>query len=528
MVESKPDTSPTLPHGPCTGGRRDRIPSSRMLILVSALPALTGILLALTITTRSSPGVTPDSVAYLSAARGLLDGEGFRTPDGGPYVAFPPLFPTLIAAASLGVFDLVNTATVLVAASFGITVLATGWTTGRITGSSIAAVLAALAVLISTPVLDAALHIWSELPFMAFSMLCLSSLALPNARSPRQTTATATIAAALATLTRYVGVTLTLTQLLTILARRGVTTTARVREAAVALLGLIPLLLWLFRNQLVSGTPAGVRYPAAASFDENARAAIESLLSWLVPIDASMRFRALLVLLFAAVLLAPLLPAIREQSRSRRLLWTCVPFAGFCSLYLLYLTLVASITALDPIDSRLIAPLLPPATVLMMALGYAAAASSGRWRKGGRIVALVLLCLWLAASARDAIQLIRRATSDGIGGYAAQTWQRSETLAALRAQPLPGDVYSNDPFAIAYHTERQAQLSPRRHPYRSPGTTVDDIADLRAALASGEEVYLVWFDAVPRDFLLSPTELAMILELQPIARFDDGVVYRLR
>jgi hypothetical protein len=89
-------------------------------------------------------------------------------------------------------------------------------------------------------------------------------------------------------------------------------------------------------------------------------------------------------------------------------------------------------------------------------------------------------------------------------------------------------LYSNDPFAITYHTDREARLSPRRHPYRSPHATVDDIADLHAVLASGEEAYLVWFDAVPRDFLLNPTELAMILELQPVARFDDGAVYRLR
>jgi hypothetical protein len=223
-----------------------------------------------------------------------------------------------------------------------------------------------------------------------------------------------------------------------------------------------------------------------------------------------------------------LLPAMRGISHPRRLLWACVPFAGFCSLYLLYLILAASLTALDPIDSRLIAPLLPPAIVLVVALGYDAATSSGRWRTAGRIVALALLCLWLAASARDSIQLIRRATSDGIDGYADSAWLRSETLAYLRAQPPPGEIYSNDPFAITYRTGREARLSPRRHPYRSPNATVDDIADLRDALASGDGVYLVWFDTVPRDFLLNPTELAMILELQPVDRFDDGTVYRLR
>lgn len=528
MVKSTPDASETVRRTAHSGAGGARILSSRTLLLASALPALAGMLLVLTITARSGPGVTPDSVAYLSAARSLLDGEGFRAPDGEPYVSFPPLFPALIAAASLGVFDLTAAATALVAVSFGVTILVTGWTAGRTTGSSIAALIAALAVLLSTPVLDAALHIWSELPFMAFTMLCLGALALPNTRSPGRSSATATIAAALATLTRYIGVTLTLTHVLTVLTRPGTAKVARLRGAAMALLGLIPLLLWLVRNQLVSGTPTGERYPAVVSFDENARAAIESLLGWLVPIDAPMRFRALLVLLLVVALLAILLPSIRDASRARRLLWTCLPFAGFCTLYLIYLILAASITALDPIDNRLIAPLLPAAIVLTITLIAVAATSSERWRTAGQIGALALLCLWLVASAPNTVRLVQRATSDGIAGYADSTWQRSQTLAYLQAQLPSAVIYSNDPFAITYHTDRQARLSPRTHPYRSPNATVDDITDLRAALASGDDVYLVWFDAVPRDFLLSPAELAMILEVEPVARFDDGAVYRLR
>ncbi|MGD9895351.1 MAG: hypothetical protein AB7R89_05000 [Dehalococcoidia bacterium] len=530
MVEPAPDAAKTRRQVNCAGDGSDHAPASPTLFIASSLPALFGVLLVLTITARHGPGVTPDSVSYLSAARSLLAGEGFRGPDGEAYVAFPPLFPALIATTSLGMFDPVDAATALVAVSFGVTILATGWLAGRITGSAPAAVAAALAVLLSTPVLDAALHIWSELLFMAFSALGLGALAIETTRpTTRRTMATATITAALASLTRYVGVTLTLTQILTASARPGATAVSRLRAAGVALIGLIPLLLWLIRNWLVSGTPAGERYPAATSFAENARAAIEALLIWLVPLNAPMRFHALLLLLAVALVLAVVAPpAIHGRSHNRRLLWACMPLVAFCSLYLLYLVLAASVTALDPIDDRLIAPLLPPAIVLVFALGHGAVSLHGPWQRTGQIVALVLLCLWLTVSAGDTIRLVRRAASDGVAGYADATWQRSETLAALRTQPPSGMLYSNDPFAIAYHTEREARLSPRRHPYRSPGTAVDDIPSLQAALASGDEVFLVWFDGVPRDFLFSPGELAMILELQPVARFDDGAVYRLR
>ncbi|MGH2588413.1 MAG: hypothetical protein ACRDJE_26125, partial [Dehalococcoidia bacterium] len=260
-------------------------------------------------------------------------------------------------------------------------------------------------------------------------------------------------------------------------------------------------------------------------------AAAETVLRWLAPIDAPMRVRGLLVALVVGVSGWILVVGLRRErgEATRRIARACLPYAVYCALYVLYLAGSASLTALDPIDDRLIAPLLPAIVVLALAcLHTAGSLLTTRHVAIGSVLPVVLALLWLAASAMQTIQHVRRVDADGIGGYASPVWRDSETLAFLRTELPQGVVYSNDPFAIWYQTSREARLSPRRHAYQSPQTATDDIPALREALESGEDVYLVWFDTVPRDFLLSLAGLNAILELEPIARIVDGAVYRVR
>src|SRR5262245_63939659 len=62
------------------------------------LPSLAGVVLVLVMGARAGPGVTPDSVTYLSTAESLRADGSFRRYDGAPYVEFPPLYPLVLAA----------------------------------------------------------------------------------------------------------------------------------------------------------------------------------------------------------------------------------------------------------------------------------------------------------------------------------------------------------------------------------------------------------------------------------------------
>jgi RNA 3'-terminal phosphate cyclase len=53
---------------------------------------------ALLLATRAGPGLSPDSVTYVSAARNLTDGHGYSGFTGSALTVFPPAYPALLAA----------------------------------------------------------------------------------------------------------------------------------------------------------------------------------------------------------------------------------------------------------------------------------------------------------------------------------------------------------------------------------------------------------------------------------------------
>jgi len=200
----------------------------------------------------------------------------------------------------------------------------------------------------------------------------------------------------------------------------------------------------------------------------------------------------------------------------------------YCALYVGYLVAASSLTALDPIDERLISPLVP-ALVVLVFVGLGVLAVRARHKRRTWVVWLVFAAgaLWVAMLAHDSSDLVRRLDGNGVGGYEAARWQESRLLILLRRQGPSGVLVSNDPYAIRYWTGREARLSPRRHPYRSPASRVDDLGDMRRSLTRGDELYLVWFDGVPRDFLLGLDELVSALRLEPLLQTADGAVYRI-
>ncbi len=99
---------------------------NRFTLLLTAL-ALLGMALILARQVNYGVGIGWDSIYYISVARHLLEGEGFvELTNKELYVAWPPLYPMLLAAASLFVFDPLDVAGPLNAAIFGLTIAVAG------------------------------------------------------------------------------------------------------------------------------------------------------------------------------------------------------------------------------------------------------------------------------------------------------------------------------------------------------------------------------------------------------------------
>src|SRR5207249_11569552 len=110
------------------------------------------------------------------------------------------------------------------------------------------------------------------------------------------------------------------------------------------------------------------------------------------------------------------------------------PAALFAAIYFAWLVASCSVTLLDEIDDRLLCPLYVPIVFILL----------GQNRLVLRLaMPLLLLILPILSTTKD----VRAATAHGAGGYASDAWMRSGLVRYLRAHPISGEVYTNEPAA---------------------------------------------------------------------------------
>ena len=141
----------------------DRRPD-RFTLLLAALAVL-GAVLILARQVTYGVGLTSDWASYLSVARSLLAGEGFVQIYGWPYLHWPPLYPMLLAAASLFAFDPYDVAGPLNAVVFGLTLFVAGQYLRRHVQHPFLVLWACLALMLAIPLTRVASHAISEAPY---------------------------------------------------------------------------------------------------------------------------------------------------------------------------------------------------------------------------------------------------------------------------------------------------------------------------------------------------------------------------
>jgi len=499
-----------------------------------ALVALCGVAVVL-FATSVGVGVTPDSVAYIAAARGLLQGLGLATPrpegHASPFVFYAPLFPALLAAiGSAGVDPLIG-ARWLNAALFAANILLAASIIAADSGSIVAALCGAALLLISLPLLSAHAMAWSEPSFILLSLLALYWLSRYASAAPRRSAAAAGVAVGLAILSRYAGVFLIGVGLIVILAadrpRR-----ARIVDGGVfaAISGLLAG-LWLARNWLVARTLTDHRpalHPIALPQLQRGADAITGWW-WLgaSPLRVGLAIAAAALGALVAQSLAPALqsdqPAGRRLSTGARSAPVARTAIIFIAAYALFLPIsISFVDAATPLDDRILAPALAWALIG----GASAAAHRPRLRP-----LLAALAIWFAAAQMlHAVPWIVDAHRGG-QGYATPDWQQSPTLARVRALPPQTRIFSNGDDAIYLLTGRLAERLPEQtHPSTAGASDLyaAELDRLRRRIAESPSVVVYLSRIDWRAYLISAAALQREVELQPLAVESDGVIYSAR
>ncbi len=486
-----------------------------------------------------------DAAYFIAFARSLLGGEGLLNFEGFPDTLWPPLYPLLLAAASLGTFDPVAVAGPLNAVVFGLTVFVVGrYLRQRLESRSLAA-WGCLATALAPPLTRWSAWAHSETLFVLLAVLALIQADRFLDGGRLRSLVWAAAFSALAWQTRYVGgaVPAIVGLLLLLHPGMGASFSMARRAGHVAVYSSVaatPTALWFLRNFLVTGEltrhgpPPG--YPVSMMLGD----VLDILWSW--------------ALANGTAVLAPLV-CVLVAARWKRLSvagWSPVwVFGGFALAYLVLFVLAASLVVRilhGEVPRRYLVPLYVPLLVagafaldrvlvhererpLLGSVGNLSVVRAAMPGKGGSVLAAIVAVVLSLGVANQAITNVSRIAKASRGelelGFNEPRWTGSETLRHVRENlsAKRERTYTNAPEPLSLHVNRNREYAPccRRLRLR-----VDRLGRQLAEIP--DDAHVVWFRATWNADLFDygEAELRSLPVLEPVAELADGVVFRVK
>lgn len=513
-------------------------PEAATSALDRGAPALLGVvavLLALVATWRG-PGLTDDSVNYLSTSINIAESRGWVMLADQPLTIFPPGLPAIGAVGEVVGIGAETTLRLVSAVSFGAIVLL-GHRLLRQVVSHRGVVLGATVLLAVSPaLLGVAKMAWSEPLFIVLCLLFLLALGrvLERGVLERRELVELVVLGGLAVLVRYIGVSLiALAGIAMIWSFRPLDRRAWDRIGLFGLLSAVVPIGCILRNRAADGTELGKRIPSQDTFADSGYRILVTLGDWVYP-ASGLASRTLALLGTAAVLVVVLglVAAVRSGRRApsaaagsaRIHLLCCV---GFVLTYVAYLVAASLRTAFEPINSRYLSPVYVP-VVVIAAAGLATVlgtVSSPAVRRALGALPVLFIALLLITSVDDA----RTGAADGIGHNTA-AWVDSE-LASAAADLVDSTrgavVYSNQPFSLWAGTRMQPiRWAPLETGFRGAEVAGELEALARQVACAPETTFLVRYRfGSPRVF--SNEEIRTVVKVQRRTVTEDGAIFQL-
>ena len=525
--------------------------------LTLAVLALLGAALILARQVNYGVGLFLDSTIYISVARHLLEGEGFVTlTNKDPFVSWAPLYPLLLATASLFGFDPLDVAGPLNAAIFGLTIAVAGHYLRKRIHSRFLILWACLAILLSIPLTSIAYTAMSEAPFILFVTLSLLHTDYFLHQGKRASLLWAAVFTALACLTRYIGPALIFTVLPLLIFQRNTALVAKMKHiAAYTLISVFPIALWMLRNFLLSGMPTGPRLPSHRTLPNLLDFMLNTLSRWVfldLPLGEFHSFTVALIgiaLLALAIALGGILRA--QQKVGTWSDWS--PFYIFGSFSLVYLIATIGTLAIVAFESpynRYLSPVYIPLLFtavfvidrflraerqrkLLGTLGHLPLIRIIVPREVKQVSLLTVLLsaalsLWLGWSVPLNARAIRRANEQiGPSRFIARHAD-SAVFQYMREHSIDDAIMINQPELIVYW---YTDAAPN---YSLSGMSSWTWYYTRQFIGNTEgDIYLVWFYCPRRRCPATwfyggfqTPNLDVLPELEPIAELEDGVILK--
>jgi len=522
---SRPDTGPTR----VAGAARDALTRhARWLTVGLAILAA----VATWIATRHGPGMSPDSVTYLSAARNLASGHGYSDFTGQALTNFPPGYPALVAVMKVLGTSVATGARIVNAVSFGAIVILAGVLVRRHTSSPFLGLGTTVLVAVSPALINIASNAWSETLYCALVLAFIVALedATASDRHNRWLAA-AGVLAGLAFLVRYAGLSLLIVGSLTIVAstyRAGLRAASH-RLAVFVSVGLALPTLWMMRNA-TSGTRflLGPRVAAPESWSAFVSRFLDAVNALFTPAGVGITATLVVVVLGLGAVVAYRARSGRpDRARPRRpRVHSLVIYVGVYAA----VVVVSGKTAGASVDQRIVSPLYVPAVILGAVLLDLLIAQ--RVRVGGRrwvaaVPALVMLAaVTYVGSTAATFASVAWNNGKTARGYTQQSSDRFQLVDSVEALNRRALVATNRPWTLFEATGRQPIVA-------SPGQVAPELSltpilvSQLATQSCSRPVYLAWFQYAAQ-WPFTPAQLSARLDLEAVQTLSDGTLYLVR
>ena len=212
-------------------------------------------------------------------------------------------------------------------------------------------------------------------------------------------------------------------------------------------------------------------------------------------------------------------PATAPGAGMRRaIVWFLPIYIGFV------LVSVSFFDAHVPLDRRILSPV----HVALIVLVAVAVATSPAWSARTRRTGVIIIALLIAFHGVRAVQWAAAAPTSRHLGYANREWRSSPTMAAVEKLPNDLTIFSNGVDAIYLRANRFARPLPK---VNDPTKAARDpkfrkyMIGLREYLETNGG-YVVYFNDIPRAYIVSADELLDFIPMEKISAFPDGAIYR--
>lgn len=520
-------------------------PNTLLLILIAML----GMMHIWIRTSTYGAALDPDSLVYLFAAENFALGNGAINYRADPINSFPPFFPMLLGFISLFGIEPVDAGRFVNIAAFGLIILISGLYLGRNLRSHLLALGVAVAIMADFYLSSLCSYVLTETLFILLLLLALMPLgSVPDRRSEKRALVLSAIFAALAPVTRYIGVTVIFAAVLVISMRRGKPVYAKLKDALIyAVFSSIPIILLLAYNWTVYNninTLVGSMNRSAIASGQSIFESLEQIV-WgagrrIVPPPLGIDYLVYTVLgavsLIGVSVVAFAIISRRGQAMApSEILGPFLPFGIFVPVYLVVLAIVAPYTTF-PIHARFLVPCVVPALLvgtfffdLFLHSEVRGKMAAVKW-----VVATFILIGCVAnvgfqgqRNLAATIEYYPRYEDPHLKSYNTAHYADLELGEYLRTHPIDGRVYTNIPGLVWW----LADVSPPIRWVR--GNANDCLAWLQLALAQfqqrqeSEEVYIVYIELREDvEYYCHIPESELPTQLERVASFSDGAVYR--